>query len=302
MPHRRALTSDVAAGDSRAKQKGGTNALDAESFASSDGLLRQQRSIAWPGLAEMKAVMFKDALAEEVLPEISTFKYMDVQWELVPMLRERLARWIICVNGSVGMPSDVAYVAIRLFDALAMRHRMIREDAMVYAAVCHIISAKMHVRACPPLSQYRLEERARAVCLCECEVTCMLHGRLMVPTLKGFLRLFQEPYEFEHVDRVVIGFVTDVAALAFDMLDYRPSLVAMAVLALGAAAVGRDDWARDVLERSRALECPHLLPAMQKLQVPVIAAAEDVRRSGRPEAVRTLDRARLPVDLATLGF
>jgi hypothetical protein len=152
------------------------------------------------------------------------------------------------------------------------------------------------------LSQYGLEAKEREVLLCELEVVCMLTGRLTVPTLKGFMRLFQEPYGFERVDRVVIGFVADVAVLAFDLLDYRPSLVAMAVLALGAAAVGRDDWARDLLKRSRALECPHLLPAMQKLQVQVMAGREDVRRSGRPEAMRALDRARLPVDLASLGF
>jgi hypothetical protein len=250
----------------------------------------------------MKTVWFRDALAEEVLPEISTFKYLDVQRKVTPVFRERLARWIIGVNESVAMPSDVAYTAIRFFDALSMRHVMSREEAVVYAAVCHIISAKMHARACAPLSQYRLEGKEREVWLGELEVTSMLGGRLMMPTLKGFLRLFQEEYPVEGLDRAVMGFVADVAVVAFDLLDYRPSLVAMAVLALGAAAIGHEDWAREALQRSRALECPHLLPAMQKLQVRVIAAREDVRGSGRQEAVRTLDRARLPVDLSTLGF
>jgi hypothetical protein len=287
---------------SHAKQRKGTKGLTDESFRSTDLLLEQQRSFVWPGLAEMEAVLFRDAIADEVFPEISTLKYQEVQREDVPVFRERLARWIIGMNESVAMPIDAAYMAIRLFDALAMRRAMTREEALVYAAVCHIISAKMSVEVSPPLSQYRLEGRAREVWLCELEVTTLLNGRLRMPTLKGFLRLFQVPYTFERADRVVIGFVAEVAALAFDLLDYRPSLVAMAVLALGAAAVGRDDWARDVLERSRALECPHLLPAMQKLQVRVIAARQDVRRSGRPEAVRTLGRARLPVDLATMGF
>jgi hypothetical protein len=193
-------------------------------------------------------------------------------------------------------------MAIRLFDALTMRHAMSREGAILYAAACHMLSGKIQVRVCPPPSQYGLDQRAGEVRRCEFEVVDMLGGRLMMPTVRGFLRLFHERYAIERLDRGVIGFFADVAVLAFDLLDYRPSLVAMAVLALGTAAVGHTDWARDALERSQALLCPDLLPALQTLQRHVIAAREEIRGAGRHEAIQTLDRARLPVDVSTLGL
>jgi hypothetical protein len=51
------------------------------------------------------------------------------------------------------------------------------------------------------------------------EVAVMLEGRLLMPMVKGLLRLIREHCSIPPLEREVIGLIDAVAALSFEVVD-----------------------------------------------------------------------------------
>jgi hypothetical protein len=202
-------------------------------------------------LDPLSEAVFRTAVHEEESVTISCAQFLAVQTEIVPRHREVAVKWLIQLNYRFAFSSDAIYNAVVLFDLVSMRIPIQKPEIQVYATVCYCLAVKIDARTRPSIDELNSvtgQSLTNAQLFRkEIEIIRILGFKLSYATIRLYVRIFLDALKPGESVTALVNFLSEIALMKFQFLDFRHSTVALAAFVLGSSGIGFLDVAANAI-------------------------------------------------------
>lgn len=170
---------------------------------------------------------------EQFIIPLGTFE--SVQEEITPKMREILVKWLINVHHEFNFSSETLFNAIAYLDQVLAKKSIRKNRLQLVGSVCLWMAAKVEEIRIPSVNELIElcnEPYTQAqFCRYEAKIISILNFRLQFPTIKGFLRRYLMAVSASSSLIEIASFMCEAALLDHRCVSFRPSAVALAIIA-----------------------------------------------------------------------
>ena len=204
--------------------------------------------------------MFHSFRAVEVLHAIDG-SYMSGQAHLNSKMRRILVDWLVDIHARFKMVPETLYLAVNYIDRyLQVTHDVRRSKLQLVGITAMFIASKYEEIYPPSVDQYvKITDRAytkKEILAMEFNMCGALQFQLTVPTAHSFLCRTLKAANVNTLEMVQLcSYITERSLQEYQMLQFRPSVVAAAAVSIARQSSNRYPWSPTLVRYIGYDEC-----------------------------------------------